>query len=139
MHSTHENRLITALFMETPELGCNSDLTETREVLEYVLHLAEEVERNRGGAVRFEDTALRTVAELVRAYVTQTLVPDLVAFARHAKRQRLLAADVLLCARRNTDLRVALEQKLQRPDFESEADTTADMPLNEPQPDVALF
>ena len=73
--------------------------------------------------IRFKNSAILTLSELVYLYATQCLGPDLVAFAQHAannkrkhnnssttSRVRISADDVLLVARRNP---AGLRDKLQ--------------------------
>jgi histone H3/H4 len=115
-------------------------LLQKQRALEFVLNIGEELERRHSGRVRFEDNSLLAVAELVSDYIARSLVPDLVAFARHAKRQRILATDVLLCARRNLDLVRDLEEELQRADRAHDVEQASEAPADGSlHPDVGLF
>ncbi|KAF6000924.1 hypothetical protein CCYA_CCYA18G4588 [Cyanidiococcus yangmingshanensis] len=124
---------------QPPEEEEASPLPEQQQTLELVLRLAEDLEQRHAGKVHFEDNALLAIAELVWGYIMRSMVPDLVAFARHAKRQRIMTADVMLCARRNPDLLRELEEELKQSNRETEVELALETPGNRPPPESSLF
>lgn len=66
----------------------------------------------RGTGVVFDDDVFILVQELLRLYIERKYAPDLVCFARHAKRQTITVADALLCTRYNSDVQQAVQHRL---------------------------